>query len=234
MHRSTTEPETTGRPVVVPAASRRQRRPMLLVASVLLIVLGASGGALAWFSIGTATDAVVARTQILRGQVLAADDFVVVQVNPDPQLAIVSPDAIASMVGLRAAHDVAAGGLVDSGLGASVVVPVAGSTVVGLSLAPGFYPDVELLVGDRVRVVLVEPAYACATTSTPADGVDAAGSGDCLNGQKALAGTVVAVRQDPASSQMFLSVQVDQSVAPQVAAAAALGKAAVVLESRER
>lgn len=226
-----TEPTPSAEPtaVVTPVVARNQRRPFLLVVSLLLVVLGAAGGALAWFSIGTAVDAVVARTSIERGQVMAADDFVVVQLNPDPQLQFLVPDDIPGLVGERAAHDVAAGGLVPASVVEGEVVPVAGQTVIGLSLGPGFHPGVELRVGDRVRIVLVEPIYACATTAEPADD-----GGDCLGGQLTVPGSVVSVSQDPASSQLFLGVQVDEASAALAAAASSLGKAAVVLDTRER
>ena len=218
-----------------PVTARTQRRPLLIVVSVLLMLLGAAGGALAWLSIGTAVDAVVARNPIQRGQVLSADDFVVVQVNPDPQLQMMSPEKIPSLVGQRASHDIAAGGLVPDSVAVEEVLPPEGETVVGLSLAPGFYPAMDLLVGDQVRVVLVEPIYACAAgVAGVADaGTEPAASG-CVDGQLTVPGLVVSVSQDPASSQLFLALQVEQDVAATAASAAALGKAAVVLDTRER
>ncbi|GAB3821957.1 hypothetical protein GCM10028820_31630 [Tessaracoccus terricola] len=215
--------------VVTPAVARSQRRPLLLVVSVLLIVLGAAGGALAWFSIGTAVDAVVARATIGRGQVMAVDDFVVVQVNPDPHLQFLVPDDISSLVGERAAHDVAAGGLVPASVVQGGVLPSAGQSVIGLSLGPGFHPGVDLKVGDHVRIVLVEPVYACGTAAEAADGV-----GECRDGRLTVPGSVVSVSRDPASSQLFLGVQVDEGSAALAASASSMGKAAVVLDTRER
>ena len=220
---------------VTPVAARTQRRPLLLVVSALLVLLGAAGGALAWFSIGTAVDAVVARTPIQRGQVMDTDDFVVVQVNPDPQLQMIPPEQIPSLVGQRASHDIAAGGLVPSTVADREVLPPAGQTVIGLSLAPGFYPAMDLLVGDRVRVVLVEPIYSCAAGAPAAnDTAVVAVSSGCVEGQLTVPGIVVSVSVDPASSQLFMAVQVHQDAAATAASAAALGKAAVVLDTRER
>ncbi|MCC2592473.1 SAF domain-containing protein [Tessaracoccus sp. OS52] len=223
------------RALLTPVAARPQRRPLLIVASVLLVLLGAAGGALAWFSIGTAVEAVVARAAIERGQVLAADDFVVVQVNPDPQLQLLPPERIPDLLGKRAAHDVAAGGLVPGSVAVDELLPPAGETVIGLSLGPGFHPGLELLVGDEVRIVLVEPSYACAAAPV-SDGAaeTAAPASDCIGDALTVPGRVVSVSQDPASSQLFLGVQVKQEAAGLAASAAALGKAAVVLESRER
>lgn len=234
MLRTTSEPPVETQ-VIAPVASRTQRRPLLVIVSVLLVLLGAAGGALAWMSIGTAEDAVVARVPIERGQLLAVDDFVVVQVNPDPQLQMISPDAIASLVGKRASHDVAAGGLVSESVVAQEMLPPEGQTVVGLSLGPGFYPALELMVGDQVRVILVEPIYGCAAGAAAAtDTTSVPASADCVAGQFTVSGEVVSVSKDPASSQLFLAVQMDQDPAATAAAAAALGKAAVVLDTRER
>ncbi|MGO1487836.1 MAG: SAF domain-containing protein [Arachnia sp.] len=238
MHRTTREPPEQTQPLT-PVAARTQRRPLLVIVSVLLVLLGGVGGALAWMSIGTAEDAVVARIPIQRGQILSAEDFVVVQVNPDPQLQMISPETIASLVGQRASHDIAAGGLVSESVAAQEMLPPTGESVIGLSLAPGFYPALDLMVGDHVRVILVEPIYACAAGAAAAPDTDTnvdadAAAPECVGGQLTVPGEVVSVSKDTASSQLFLAVQMPQDAAATAASAAALGKAAVVLDTRER
>jgi hypothetical protein len=91
-------------------------------------------------------------------------------------------------------------------------------SVVGVGLAPALLPGEPLQAGDRVRVV-----------ATPGD------QGDVTSGgQRTIAATVVAVRGDSDTGQTVLSVQVPFDDAAELAARAATGKVAVVLDSRER
>lgn len=214
-------------PVMAARVPRVQRRPMVVVAGVLLILLGAAGGALAFWSIGDTVEAVAARVSIERGQVMSADDFVTVQINPVPELQFIGADGLDDLVGHRAAHDIAAGSLVDLGAAASVMVPGDGFAVVGLSLAPGTEPGADLVVGDRVRIVLVEPSYDCATAAAEAEAA-------CEGALLEIAGEVAAVDRDTASGQLSLAVMVAEQDAGIASAAAALGRVAVVLDSRDR
>lgn len=218
-------------PPTVVSSVRSQRRPLFAVVAVLLILLGAAGGALVFWSTGSTVDAVAARVPITRGTLLTADLFATVQIAPNEQLAYIEADQLDQLVGLRAAHDVAAGALVDPGLGTAEMVPSAGRTVVGLSLPPGAEPAVELLVGDKVRVVLTEPVYACTADTTGADGTTASSA---CTGDLVVAGVVAATARDEASGQLTVSVDVAEADAPRTAAAAALGRAALVLDSREQ
>ncbi len=223
-----TTTSTVGSVPTVAGSVRSQRRPLFAVVAVLLILLGAAGGALVFWSTGSTVDAVAARVPITRGTLLTQDLFATVQIAPNEQLAYIDADQLDQLVGQRAAHDVAAGALVDPGLGTAEMVPSAGRTVVGLSLAPGAEPAVELLVGDRVRVILTEPVYACTADTTGADGTAACTS------DMVIAGVVAATTRDEASGQLTVSVDVAEQDAPRTAAAAALGRAALVLDSREQ
>ena len=159
-------------------AARTQRRPLFAVLAGLLILLGAAGGALVFWSTGSTVEAVAARVPVARGQVMTAEMFTTVQIAPNQQLSYLDADELPALLGKRAAHDVAAGSLVGPTAGVEVMVPATGRTVVGLSLPPGAEPAVPLQVGDPVRVILTEPAYACAagesgTIDTP-DGTSTA------------------------------------------------------------
>ena len=63
--------------------------------------------------------------------------FTTVAIAPNQQLSYLEADELSSLVGKRAAHDVAAGSLVGPGIGVEAMVPATGRTVVGLSLPPG-------------------------------------------------------------------------------------------------
>lgn len=223
-------PSAATAPVVVAPSVRRQRRPLLAVLAGLLILLGAGGGALVFLSVGSTVEAVAARVPVARGELMTAEMFTTVQIAPDQQLAYLTADQLPTLIGLRAAHDVAAGSLVSAAVGVEQMVPSAGRTVVGMSLPPGAEPAVELLVGDRVRVILTEPAYACAAGDTTAE---AGTSAVACAVDVVIPGVVVATARDEASGQVSVSVDVAEADAARTAAAAALGRAALVLDSRD-
>ena len=91
-------------------------------------------------------------------------------------------------------------------------------SIVGVGLSSAQLPGEPLLVGDRVRVV-----------ATP--GV----SGEVTAGEPVtIAATVVGVRVNDENGQSVVSVQVPQGDAAELAARAATGNVALVLDSRER
>lgn len=224
---------TTARPIVTAPAARTQRRPLFAVLAGLLILLGAAGGALVFWSTGSTVEAVAARVPVARGQVMTAEMFTTVAIAPNQQLAYLQADELPALLGKRAAHDVAAGSLVGPTAGVEVMVPATGRTVVGLSLPPGAEPAVPLQVGDRVRVILTEPAYACAAgESGTIDTPDGTTTAQCTV-NVVIPAVVVATARDEASGQVSVSVDVAEADAPRTAAAAALGRAALVLDSRD-
>ena len=210
------------------SAARTQRRPLFAVLAGLLILLGAAGGALVFWSTGSTVEAVAARVPVARGQVMTAEMFTTVQIAPNQQLSYLDADELPALLGKRAAHDVAAGSLVGPTAGVEAMVPATGRTVVGLSLPPGAEPAIPLQVGDRVRVILTEPAYACAAGESSTLDTGAVCSVDVVIG-----GVLVATARDEASGQVTVSVDVAEQDAPRTAAAAALGRAALVLDSRD-
>ena len=79
-------------------------------------------------------------------------------------------------------------------------------------------PGEPLLVGDRVRVVATPGASGEVTAGEPVT----------------IAATVVGVRVNDENGQSVVSVQVPQGDAAELAARAATGNVALVLDSRER
>jgi hypothetical protein len=204
-------------PSIAPPPKLR-RRPMLVVASIAAICLGALLAVWAYTSTSTAREVVAARTTVQRGEVIDRDDLIVVRVSLDPALHPVPASSLDSLVGQRAAMDLPAGGLLTAEAVTATVLPAKGSSVVGVSLPPALLPGEPLQAGDHVRVV-----------ATPGQ------QGDVTEGeQRAIAATVVGVYPDAQTGQTVVSVQVPYAAAAELAARAATGKVALVLDSRER
>ena len=205
----------------VPAAPVRvRRRPVLIVVSVASLLLGAFGGVWLWTSATSRVEVIATRTTIERGTVITAADLVTVRMGVDPAVQTVPAADAATVVGKRAALDIAAGGLVTRASITDAVVPPKGFTVVGLALGRGLLPATPLKVGDAVRIV-----------QTPG----AAASGQPVSGPVATIGaTVVSVSKSTDNQAALVDVLVAQDAAADLAARASAGKVALVLDSRER
>lgn len=210
------DPTSTVAPIAPPPKLRR--RPLLALASVAAIVLGALLAALAYTATSTAREVVAVRADIQRGELIGREDLITVRVGLDPALHTVSGSSLDGLVGQRAAADLPAGSLVTPGSVTPTVLPGKGSSIVGVSLPPSLLPGEDLRAGDTVRVV-----------ATPGQ------QGDMPEGEPAaIAATVVGVHPDPQTGQTVVSVQVPYAAAAQLAARAATGKVALVLDPRER
>lgn len=191
---------------------------MLVVASIAAICLGALLAVWAYTSSSSAHEVVATRTTVQRGEVITRDDLMVVRVSLDPALHPMAASSLESLVGQRAAMDLPAGVLVTGEAVTTAVVPAKGLSVVGVSLPPSLLPGEPLQAGDNVRVV-----------ATPGQ------QGDVPEGeQRSIAATVVGAHPDAATGQTVVSVQVPYAAAAELAARAATGKVALVLDSRER
>jgi ribosomal protein L24 len=150
--------------------------------------------------------------------VIGPDDVMTVQVSTDPALRPVP--ASAGVHGGRPAgrdrhrrrHPR------DQEQVSDTVLPAVGMSIVGVGLPASQMPGEPLLVGDRVRVV-----------ATPGQ------SGEVTAGEQVtIAATVVGVRVNNENGQNVVSVQVPEQDAAELAARAATGNVALVLDSRER
>ena len=205
-----------GASVVAPPSLRR--RPLVVVLSVLAVCVGALVSAYAYSSTSTAREVLAVTSTVHRGERVEPGDVAVVRVGVDPALRPVPGDQLGQVVGQRAAVDLPAGGLVTDGAVAVEVVPGRGLSVVGVALAPSALPGEPLQAGDRVRVV-----------ATPGD------QGEVPSGeQRTVAATVVGVRPGSDTEMTVVDVELPSSDAAELAARAATGRVALVLDSRER
>jgi hypothetical protein len=161
---------------------------------------------------------VAVRSSVQRGELISRDDLVAVRIGVDQALSPIPASHLDGVVGQRAAMDLPAGGLVTRDSIASTVVPAQDMSVVGVALPAALLPGEPLRAGDQVRVV-----------ATPGQ------QGDVADGeQRSITATVVGIYPDADSDQTVVSVQVPYDQAPELAARAATGKVALVLDSRER
>jgi flagella basal body P-ring formation protein FlgA len=197
---------------------KTKRRPVLIIASLAALLLAALGGVWLWTSATSSVEVVVAKSTVSRGAVINADDVMIARVSLEPTVASIPASEMSTVVGKRAALDIAAGGLLTPADIASAVVPAQGETVVGLSLVNGMLPAIALQAGDRVRVVQTPGAQGQVGDTPPVT----------------ISATVVAVTRSSDGQSTLVDLLVSADAAPDLAARAATGKVAVVLDSRER
>jgi SAF domain len=203
---------------VIATPPKLRRRPLLVVASIAAVCLGALFGVWAYTSVSTAQEVVAVRSSVQRGELISREDLVAVRIGLDPALSPIPASHLDGVVGQRAAMDLPAGGLVTRDSIAATVVPAQDMSVVGVALPAALLPGEPLRAGDRVRVV-----------ATPGQ------QGDVDEGeQRSITAAVVGIYPDADSDQTVVSVQVPYDQAAELAARAATGKVALVLDSRER
>src|ERR1035437_7027058 len=210
--------------VLVPGESitpppRLRRRPALVAASVAAICLGALLAVWGYTVASTSQDVLAVRATVPRGEVITRDALMTAQIGVDPVLKPLPATAADSVVGKRAAMDLAAGGLVTAEEVTSAVVPAKGMSLVGVSLPPALLPAAQLQSGDQVRIVATPGAQGDVATGTSPTSIGA---------------TVVGVRGAGDNGQIVVDVSVPFDQAAELAARAATGKVALVLDSRER
>ena len=212
---------TDGEPTSAPGEQfapppKLRRRPVLIAASVAAICLGALASMWAYQSTSDAQSVLAVRQTIERGDIITADDLMTVNISVDPALKPLSADQASSVVGKHAALDMSAGGVVTQDQVTEQALPAKGSSVVGIALTPGMLPANQIRVGDKVRVVVTPGQQGEMPTGQP-DSIEA---------------VVVGVAKDETTGNAIVNVQVPNNEGPMLAARAATGKVALVLDSR--
>ena len=197
---------------------KTRRRPGLIIASLAALLLAGLGAVWLWTSATSSVEVVVAKSTVPRGAVIAASDLTVARVSLDPAVASIPASKVSTVVGQRAALDIAAGGLLAPADIASATLPAKGQTVVGLALGNGMMPAIPLQTGDQVRVVQTPGAQGQVGDASPVT----------------ITATVVEVTRSQDGQSALVDLLVSADAAPDLAARAATGKVAVVLDSRER
>ncbi len=202
--------------LVVAAPQRLRRRPLLVVIAVALVAMGSLAGVWLWSVASTSVEVVVVRADVERGATIPAEALARVRVTVDPSVRTVPGDQMASLVGRAAAVDLSAGSLLTPDQVTDAVQPADGMSMVGIPVAPGLMPAEPLRAGDPVRLVQTPGAQGDVTS------------------KEFVTISATVVRVTAGDTQTVVDVLVTQDKAAELAARAATGKVAVVLDSRER
>jgi hypothetical protein len=197
---------------------RRRRRRWVLALCAALGAAGGLGTAFAFTSVNDTQEVLVVSSDIKRGETIEAGDLAVVRVSVDPALIPVPGSQKAELEGSRAAVDLWAGTLLTAQAVTDNLVPGEGESLVGISLTPAQMPSEPLYGGDVVRIV-----------TTPGD------QGEITDREPVtIEATVVGVNPVEETGETVVDVAVPEAEAAELAARAATGRVALVLDARER
>lgn len=208
------EPSAGARPVAA-GRTKLQRSPLLIVFGLLVLAAGGVFGWFMWVTTSTASEVVAARVDVQRGQLITVEDLTTVRVTLDPSLRTVPGANLKTLVGQRAATDLAAGTLISPNQISDGLLPPQGMSVVAVPVPAGLVPTVPIHAGDTVRLV---------QTPEPAGSVTG----------KPLTITAEVVDVTEGDQDTIVNVLVPAASASGLAELAATGRVALVLDSAAR
>jgi len=223
VHGLSGEASTGSRPVpdlnhVSRPRPKARRRPWVFALCAALVAAGALGAAFAFTSVNDTQEVIVVARDVQRGEFLEAGDLAVVRVGVDPALTPVPGNRKSELAGSRAAVDLWSGTLLTDSAVTESLVPGEGQSLVGISLTPAQMPSEELYSGDAVRIV-----------TTPGDQGEISEKAPVT-----IEATVVGVSPIVETGETVVDVSVPEGEAADLAARAATGRVALVLDARER
>lgn len=200
------------------ARIKARRRPLLFALMAALVAAGALVAAYAYTSVNDTQEVLVVANDVARGEVIEAGDLQVARVSVDPALTPVSGSEKSRIAGSRAAVDLWSGTLLAEQAVTDTLVPAEGESLVGISLTPAQMPSEPLYTGDAVRIVSTPGDQGEVTDQTPVT----------------IEATVVGVSRVEETGEIVVDVSVPHEKSADLAARAATGRVALVLDARER
>lgn len=215
-----TSPNGHGAPPrqTVPAVRRPKTRlrPSLVALGIAITALGALTGAYLVGQAGQTQQFVAVARPLAQGEVIERADLTTADITSDPALRPVPAERIDALVGQRAATSLRAGALLTEDSVTREVLPGPGKSIVGVALRPSRLPSEPLTAGDTVRIVDTPAEQGDPPADTPAS----------------ITAAVVSTSQVEDEGLVVVDVLVDEADAASLAARAATGRVAIVLDSR--
>jgi hypothetical protein len=210
----TSEPKNSSRlPGQRPMKSRR--RPALIALGVALAILGGLGSFYYASSLSNTITVLETKSDIARGAAITAADLTTLEITGGQGTKAFTPDQSGRVVGKIASVDLPAGTLVTpKNVGAGLAIQ-SGQSIVGVALTVLQIPSFPLSAGDSVRVVDTPVAQGEPPTTTP----------------QSFAATVFTTKFNDKTSQWIVDLIVPEGKAADIAARAATGRVALVVDS---
>lgn len=194
---------------------RPRRRPMLIAVGIATIVV-CGLGTFYWVNASSNTVSVLTTSgAVARGDTLEIADFGTMQISSGQATNAIPAEQAETLVGQVATVDLPAGSLVTADNVAATVDAEAGMAVVGLPVSVTQLPNSPLRAGDTVQVVFTPPSQGEAPLGAP----------------PIITATVHTVREAETKDLTIVDVVVPVDEASTLAAWAATGRIALVIDS---
>ncbi|GAA1863533.1 hypothetical protein GCM10009751_21810 [Myceligenerans crystallogenes] len=212
-----TKPRITGATVPAPAKpTRARRRPAVIALGLALVALGVLASVYLTTTLGQTHQVLAVTNDVARGETITSGDLTAVDLPTGPTLLKpVDAELIREIGGKKvAAADLPAGSLLTPGSFQDALQPAVGRSIVGIALAPNQMPRTALNAGDVVRIV-----------ETPVTGGDAPPEEPL-----SIPAVVVTSQAATIGDQTVVDVEVAKDKAAALAARAATGRVALVID----
>jgi len=209
--------QTTAQRLATVPPTRGRRRPALILAGVALAIVG---GLAAWFgatTLGNTVTVLVTSASVARGETIEAGDLTTMQIAGGQSVDAFSASKSDEVVGQVATVDLPAGSIILSdNIGGGLAV-TSGESIVGVALTAAQMPSYPLAAGDTVRIVDTPIAQGDPPAVTP----------------ESFKATVFTTKYDETNAVTIVDLVVPTGQAADIAARAATGRIALVLDSSE-
>ncbi|MCX5231486.1 SAF domain-containing protein [Streptomyces sp. NBC_00233] len=198
----------------------RRRRPGMYALAIALIAAGGGGGFLAFQATGERTPVLAVAKGVEAGDVIKDSDLIEAHVQLDPALKPVLAAEREKVVGKRASVALTPGALLTQGQVTTRTLVKPGERLVGIGLKTSQMPASRLSPGDKILVV-----------STPANGqIAGETTGEDAAPQQIAARVVRVGERQQTTGEQVVDVAVPSQFGPALAAQAATGNVALVID----
>jgi hypothetical protein len=194
---------------------RNKPRPAIIALAIALIVTAGLAAAFIYTSTGRTMEVYTAVDSIARGDVIEASALTTVEIPDNQEIPSFALADRADMLGKTAVVDIPAGTLISPNNVAAGAGVADGTSIVGISFTANQLPPYPLVSGDPVRIIETPVTQGDPPKDEP-------GQTDA---------TVVAVQFDDVSGNTLVAVSVEEDDAAGLAARAATGRVALVLDA---
>ncbi|WP_448812106.1 SAF domain-containing protein [Agromyces bauzanensis] len=194
---------------------RSRPRPAIIAMAIALIIVGGLAAAYIYTTTGRTVQVLSASAAIARGHVIESGDLTAVEIPEGQSIPSFTVVQAKEIIGQYAVVDIPQGTLISpNNVAAEAGVP-AGQSIVGIALTQAQLPPYPLANGDPVRIVETPINQGDPPATTP----------------PSIEATVVTVTVDETSGNTIVAVAVDEDRAADLAARAATGRVALVLDA---
>jgi hypothetical protein len=206
---------TTAEKRPVASRVRNKPRPAIIALAIALIVTAGLAAAYIYTSTGRTMEVFTAVNPISRGDVIDRSDLSTVEIPDSRAIPAYGLLDEKEMVGKTAVVDIPVGTLISPNNVSSAAGLAEGMSIVGISFTANQLPPYPLVSGDPVRIVETPVTQGDPPSADPGT----------------IPATIVAVRFDDVSGNTVVAVSVESYRAPGLAARAATGRVALVLDA---